>query len=41
MKAVLLDKVTIGNDISLQDIENQCDLNCYDTTSEKAVFLTK
>ncbi len=38
MTAVLLDKSTIGNDISLQDIENQCELISYDTTSEKEVF---
>ena len=38
MKAVLLDKATIGNDISLQEIENQCDLTCYDTSSENEVL---
>lgn len=34
MKAVLLDKATIGNDISLQEIKNQCELITYDTSFE-------
>lgn len=38
MKTILLDKSTIGNDISLQDIENQCELISYDTTTDKEVW---
>ena len=38
MKAILLDKATIGNDISLQKIENQCDLTSYNTTDAKEVL---
>jgi len=38
MKAVLLDKATIGNDISLQEIENQCELVSYDTTTKEEVL---
>ncbi len=37
MKAVFLDKATVGNDISLQEIENQCELRCYDTTSKNEI----
>lgn len=37
MKAVLLDKLTIGNDVSLDSIKKQCDLTCYETTSLKDV----
>ncbi|MCD4793120.1 MAG: D-2-hydroxyacid dehydrogenase [Bacteroidales bacterium] len=38
MKAVLLDKATIGNDVSLQEIENQCKLISYNTTDAKEVL---
>ena len=38
MKAVLLDKATIGNDVSLQEIENQCNLISYNTTTDKEVY---
>ena len=37
MKTILLDKITVGNDISLKEIENQCNLITYDTTTEKEV----
>ena len=38
MKTILLDKSTIGNDISLKDIENQTNLISYDTTTDKEVL---
>ncbi|MCF6366745.1 MAG: D-2-hydroxyacid dehydrogenase [Bacteroidales bacterium] len=38
MKIILLDKATIGNDVSLQAIENQADLTSYNTTSENEVL---
>lgn len=38
MKAVLLDKSTIGNDISFKEIEKQCELISYNTTTEKEVL---
>jgi glycerate dehydrogenase len=38
MKAVLLDKITIGDDISLQVIEDQCDLTCYELTNKNEIF---
>ena len=37
MKAVLLDKATIGNDISLQEIKNRCELICFDTTATNEI----
>lgn len=38
MKAVILDKSTIGNDVSLKEIEKQCSVNSYETTnSEKTI----
>ncbi len=37
MKAVLLDKSTIGNDVSLEAIKKQCELICYETTKYKNV----
>jgi len=37
MKAVILDKATIGNDVSLEAIKKQCNLKCYDTTSSVEV----
>ncbi|PID88130.1 MAG: glycerate dehydrogenase [Bacteroidia bacterium] len=33
MKAVLLDKVTLGTDISFQEIEHLCDITYYDNTT--------
>jgi glycerate dehydrogenase len=34
MKAVILDKATLGNDISYSEIENLCDVKYYETTSK-------
>jgi len=37
MKAVLLDKSTIGNDVSLEAIKKQCKLTCFETTIYKDI----
>ncbi len=37
MKAVLLDKAAIGEDVSLKSIEKQCDLTVYETTNVNKV----
>ncbi len=37
MKTVLLDKATIGNDISLQEIKKQCELTCFETTAANEI----
>ena len=38
MKTIILDKSTIGNDISLEAIKKQVSLKCYDTTNNKEVL---
>lgn len=38
MNAVLLDKSTIGNDVSLEAIKKQCNLTCFETTDYSEVF---
>ena len=38
MKAVLLDKATLGNDISFEEIENLCDLVSYNITKKNEVI---
>lgn len=38
MKAVILDKATIGNDVSLQSIEDLCELKTYETTETDEII---